>query len=458
MEGSSLLRYSSADRIALRGLDPSGPQIDVESGFQPSEGGDVSPSSTGQNIANGRVIDACERFRSTQASIAKSLTKRECEEPGCFGDLIITGGLGPVRAVGIGGGSYGSRHEPIVVINPAESVDTTTNVTPLNYAVGSNQLLDRGLDPMTKRINNFTPEMPERYWAVIETFVRAAVTDAQPSTVYSAHNLLSSVSRHVLWCWQSAGLELERKVIFDPLVIEEYIVKGCLTLAPASRGNRRSQLLRVAEVLCGSKSCPLRLTPLPPSEPVRPYSVCEITALRSWATGQATPTRRRDAATLLSLGAGAGLAGEDIAQLRAHMVTVDDMGVLVAVPGRRTRLVPVLFDWEGPLVEAARVISSERPLFGEGRTTTNKNFVSNFVAKSCGVGPRPSVQRLRATWIVHHLAARTPVVPFMTAAGVRSLEAITRYLCFVPDIDPVEARRALRCQLMGGELREGPHK
>ncbi|MHB8294630.1 MAG: site-specific integrase, partial [Acidimicrobiales bacterium] len=73
-------------------------------------------------------------------------------------------------------------------------------------------------------------------------------------------------------------------------------------------------------------------------------------ALRSWATGQTTPTRRRDAATLIALGAGAGLAVEDIAGLTAGMVATDDMGVLLAVPGRRSRLVPVLAEWEAPIV------------------------------------------------------------------------------------------------------------
>ncbi|MDQ2729790.1 MAG: hypothetical protein M3Y91_18470, partial [Actinomycetota bacterium] len=168
-----------------------------------------------------------------------------------------------------------------------------------------------------------------------------------------------------------------------------------------------------------------------------------------WAVGQSTPTRRRDATTLLALGAGAGLAVEDIAEVTAGMVTIDDAGVLVAVPGRRARLVPVLASWEAPLIQAAETVPIGRHLFGENRTTANKNFVSNFVDKSAGVGIKPSVQRLRATWIVGHLAARTPVVPLMTAAGVESLEALTRYLRFVPGTDAAEARQALRGQLQG---------
>ena len=309
---------------------------------------------------------------------------------------------------------------------------------------------------MARRIREFTPDIPERYWTVVGTFVRAAVTDAQPKTPYSAGNLLSTVTRHVLWCWQTAGLELERRVIFDRLVVEESITKGWPTLSPSSRGNRRSELLRVAEALLGPEGSPARLAPLPPSDPVHPYSSAELAALRSWAAGQVTPRRRRDAATLLALGAGAGLATEDIDGLRAGMVTVDDEGVLLAVPGRRGRLVPVLAEWEAPLVEAASAVASDRPLFCEHRGQGTKNFVTNFVGKSSGVGIKPQTQRLRATWIVHHLGARTPVVPFMAAAGVTSLESLTRYLGFVPGVDPGEARRALRGQLTRGRLLGGP--
>jgi len=326
-------------------------------------------------------------------------------------------------------------------------VPITVTVTPSRETVDNKQQCRDTGDAVARRIQDFTPDMSERYWRVIEAFVRAAVTDAQPSTPYAARDLLSVTSRYVLWCWQTAGLTLDRKVVFDRLVIEEFIARGCPALSSASRGNRRSQLLRMSEALLGSEGSPARLAPLPPSDPVRPYSSSELVALRSWAATQSTPTARRDAATLVALGAGAGLAVEDITGLTAGMVAVDDLGVLLAVPGRRSRLVPVLASWETPIIEATAVIPADRPLFRERRTTPDKNFVANFVDRSAGVGIKPSVQRLRATWIVGHLATRTPVVAFMAAAGVESLEALTRYLRFVPGVDPAEGRRLLRGQI-----------
>jgi hypothetical protein len=53
---------------------------------------------------------------------------------------------------------------------------------------------------------------------------------------------------------------------------------------------------------------------------------------------------------------------------------------------------------------------------------------------------RPTSQRLRATWIVHHLDAGVPVVTLMRAAGVESLESFTRYVRFVA-ADPEHAQR-----------------
>jgi hypothetical protein len=98
-----------------------------------------------------------------------------------------------------------------------------------------------------------------------------------------------------LWWWQTAGLSLDRRVVFDRLVIEEFIAQGCPALTPASAGNQRSKLLRMAEALNPSAANRARFAPLPPADPVRPYSASELAGLRSWATGGRP--RRPDAGT-----------------------------------------------------------------------------------------------------------------------------------------------------------------
>jgi hypothetical protein len=88
--------------------------------------------------------------------------------------------------------------------------------------------------------------------------------------------------------------------------------------------------------------------------------------------------------------------------------------------------------------------------FSPRRTVEGKNTVTNFVAKTSGIH-KPNSQRLRATWIVHHLSAATPVNVLMNAAGVLSLDALTRYIQFVPDAEPSEVPARLRGAITSGE-------
>jgi integrase len=187
-----------------------------------------------------------------------------------------------------------------------------------------------------------------------------------------------------------------------------------------------------------------RLNPLPPSEPAPPYSAAELISLRSWASSQSTPARRTNASVLLACGVGAGLSASEIGNLRVQNIVIDNAGVKVIVDGRRQREVPVLGEWEEPLRCRVDELAGNRFAFRENHTQFYPNIVSNFVNRSRVVGVRPQTQRMRTTWIIRHLAAGTHVVAFMDAAGVDSLEALTRYVRFVPRLDRREERKQLR--------------
>jgi integrase len=305
---------------------------------------------------------------------------------------------------------------------------------------------------VTERIERYTPQMPSAYWTAIEDFVRSCVTDAQPATPYSAKHLLAALAPLVRWTWQ-LGYELERRVVLDRFTIEEFIATGCpTTWSNASRGNCRSQLFRISEALLGVDARTPRLIPMSSSTPSKPYDVKEMVALRSWAGGQVTPTRRRDALVLLSLCAGAGLATEDLLALRARDIQQIKGCVLVNVTGRRARQTGVLAQWEEELADIVSSMPPDTFVFRSMRTTEKSNAVTNFVSEASGTH-KPNSQRLRATWIVHHLSVATPVNVLMSAAGVRSLEALTRFIQFVPGIEPSEVRARLRGESAKGELR-----
>jgi integrase len=184
---------------------------------------------------------------------------------------------------------------------------------------------------------NYTPEIESTHWAAIEPFVSSVIADADGLTPYRSRDLQVSVSRLTWWAWKSAGLPLERDVLLRREVIARYIEVGCPTMKLAARGNARSQLLRVAEALLDTRRAPARLKPLPASDPARPYSSQEMSALLSWAEHQSTGDRRQNAHVLLALGAGAGLSTSEIGQLRVEQIDVTSDGVTVSIAAGRVR-------------------------------------------------------------------------------------------------------------------------
>jgi len=288
---------------------------------------------------------------------------------------------------------------------------------------------------------DYSPALNAGSWAAIADFTLASVADTVDALPYDTADLNSAATRLVAWCWETAGLPLDRHIVFHRDTIARFISVGCPELKPASRGNLRSMLLRMSEIL--GQPAPRRLKALPPSDPSAPYSAEELVSLRSWASGQSTASRRANASVLLAIGAGAGLSAFEIGELRVADIQVDELGVLVNVTGSRARSVPVLREWEDALIDRVASMDPEKYAFRENHTTFYPNLVSNFVDRGHPTRVRLTTQRLRATWIVRHLVAGTPVVALMDAAGVESLEAFTRYTAFVLPLGIARLRSAL---------------
>ena len=277
----------------------------------------------------------------------------------------------------------------------------------------------------------YEPSIDTAVWLAVREFVTEAVADALGKTPYKEATLNVATTRLAAWAWQTAGLPLERPTIFNRDTIARFIAVGCGDWKPAARGNLRSQLLRMSEVLLGRTVSLRRLGALPPSDPSRPYTRAELIQLRNWASSQSTLFRRTNAAVLLALGAGAGLSASEIGELRVEQIAVMDEGVTVTVAGERRREVPVRRIWVPALIDRVRTSQADNYAFRENHTANYPNLISSFVTRSGTMQVRPTSQRLRATWIVHHLSTGVPVVALMRAAGVDSLEAFTRYVRFV---------------------------
>jgi integrase len=287
---------------------------------------------------------------------------------------------------------------------------------------------------------SYRPEMKAEYWSRIEAFVTEVVADVDGRTPYEPKTIYGAMSRLALWAWQSAGLPLDRDVLLRRETINRFINEGCQDQQAAGRSNVRAQLLRVAEATLSPRLAPVRLSPLRGADPSEPYSLTEITQLRSWALRQSTPARRSNAGVLLALGAGAGLSAGEIGNLRVRDIVADELGVVVRVQEKRPRSVPVLDSWARSLRERREELPLDSFAFRPSHTVNYPNLVSNFVDRSKVAEVRPQTQRLRATWLVNHLTAGTSVISLMAAAGVESLEALTRYLAFAESGSAEEAR------------------
>lgn len=454
------------DRLALRLAggsasrgDASGPQVASEAGLELGDGLKVGPDLSLQDRGDRRVIDASKRFRGAKAAAIHGGEDVDRQNAGSFDGGVSAGVLRPVLHEVCRDLANGSAHDQSLGNGLYSRVSSSTEfpkaqpAPPVeSHTVGSNH--QRCGDAVARAIADYKPDIPDDDWTIVGPFVRDAVTDCDAKTPYGARELLATLARHVWWCWRSAGLELERATVFRREVIGEYIARGCSQMSPASAGNRRSQLLRMSEILLPPQAQVSRLAPMPPSAALEPYAPHEITTLKSWACGLNTQYRCEQAHILLALGLGAGLSNAEILAVQSRHIRVDDDGVLVEVTGRRPRVVPLLAAWEQVLIDysRARPLNSEQFVFRPRRTSQDSNSIGNFVDRTRPGSVKATAQRMRVTWIVTHLAAGTPLKPLIVAAGVDSLEALTRYLKFIPGKELADVRAQFRSATAGTQL------
>lgn len=426
-----------------------GPEVGTESGFEPGDGVEVGPDVAVDDVGDGGVVDPGLAHGGPEADPGEGGVEVQGEAAGDLGRVVVAAVVRPIgRDLGrLESGRSGHDDSVGAEVRAGSAVASATGLLDDRYTtiVGSYHHPQLTVAEQVRHcIDTYTPTIAPEHWDVIGEFVRDAVSDCENKTAYAAHTLMVATTYHVLWCWQTAGLPLERDVIFRRDVIAEYTDRGFAKASDAYRTNRRSMLLRVSEQVVSPHLRPERLTTLASSTPTTPFTRTEVALLRSWANGQNTLYRRINCNILLAFGLGAGLSTAEILDVRCQDVTVDEDGVLITVTGTRARVVPVLQAWEGPIAEMSQAaIRGGMYMFCPNRTTKTKNVVSNLIDRTRPPQVRPSPQRMRATWITTHLAANTPAKTLMNAAGVDSLETFTRYIQFVPDQDPTEARAVL---------------
>ncbi|WP_403025613.1 hypothetical protein [Salinibacterium sp. GXW1014] len=291
---------------------------------------------------------------------------------------------------------------------------------------------------MTKPPTAYVPILALPYWDTIGPFVDAVVADCLPHTQRRDRDLYAAAVPMVLWCWRARGTPLERARIFRTTMIDQFIHLGMPGAARGSQATLRATLWRIAEILNPDQAdAPHR--PIARSAPTRPYSATEIADLVSWASTQATPGRRRDARTMLALGLGAGLAARELLDVQTTDVVIDTTGDVptarIVVWQNRTRVIPVTPDWVAPLRQTLLEVPAGSWLFRPGRQTATPGQITDFLTRSRSpLDVRPV--RMRATWLIQHLAEGTPAEEVLRISGLKNFAALDRFAPMIPKRDP----------------------
>lgn len=247
-------------------------------------------------------------------------------------------------------------------------------------------------------------------------FARTVVTSASPVAPARARSLLWACSRLGAW-GASVGLEPRAHVLLHPSVIERYVMVGMAGASEPARRTARTNLRFVAR-----RAAPEVCHPPPPRPPPRnrakaPYSPAEVCAWLALAGTQPTAARRHAFGGLLCLGLGAGLEGGELRGVRGSDVGSRPGGVVVAVGGRRARVVPVAAPYQATLLASAAFVGDG--FICGGVSPTRKNLTTDLVSRVSGGSDlgRLDVGRLRSTWLATHLG-NLGLAALFQAAGI----------------------------------------
>lgn len=278
----------------------------------------------------------------------------------------------------------------------------------------------------------YLPILALPYWDVIGPFVEHAVRDTAALGNRSERDLFAAATPMVLWCWRNRGLPLERNRVFTCSIVEQFIHLGMPGAVRGSQATLRSSLWRMVEIL-NPEGTRGTHRPIPRSTPTSPYTDAEIAELYSWANTQSTPNRSRNALALLCLGLGAGLATRELLDVRTSDVSFESelSGTASVVVWRdRPRVVPLHADWIRTLDSVVAELSSEDWLFRPGRSSPSPGQVTDFLTRSrTALDVRPT--RMRATWLVKHLRARTPAADLLRISGLKNYAALDKSVEFL---------------------------
>lgn len=280
-------------------------------------------------------------------------------------------------------------------------------------------------------LETYTPHIPSDIWTQLQPFVvntlRANYTEGR--TRADIHHGLMTLAGFADWVFTLGVGDLDRSILRED-VIDAYTAYRITEVEGFVAARERKRLRAIAGLTAGPETRIVSTS----STPQTPYSDAEQGEIRRWTEWQSREERRRDATAIAALGLGCGLTSLEMMRARLRDVTTLDDGLL----GVRCadRLIPVLQTWHD---ELASVLDGEGHEFMVGRGCHVRDSMAMKGVITSLPGLRPSPQRMRATWMVAHVDAGTPLPDFLDAAGLTSPDVLRRLLPFVTRL-PESAR------------------
>lgn len=288
----------------------------------------------------------------------------------------------------------------------------------------------------TAVLETYTPHIPTDIWNELKSFVVETVRShyTEGRTRDDIHHGLMTLTGFADWVF-TLGLGELTPGILRADVIDAYTAYRSTEVAGFLAERERKRLRVIAGLPAGPEARHVSTT----SDPQTPYTDDEQGEIRRWADWQSHEESRRNARAIAALGVGCGLTAVEMMEARVgDVVVLDDEMLGVNANGRA---VPVFQSWHDELTSIATGQDDEY-LIGRGYTTRSSVSLRSLISTLPGL--RPSVQRMRATWMLAHVEGGTPLPDFLDAAGLTSPDVLRRLLPFIRRT-PVDARtRSLR--------------
>lgn len=436
----------------LRGGEVARPHLDAETHFESGDSDCLDPRRATENLGDKRVVDTGLPSNEPEASTSNGLFQVDGDVAHELGSRVAARHDWPQRTADVGRVALGSDHDLSVVRGEITNTTCTSEDLELRSTLPTGVSYHHsGLtEEVVTKINIYTPHLLAEDWDAIKGFVRQAVADSKPRRVDTAHNMLMCATRLSHWCHAVACYELTYEVVFNIDTIERF-VDQMRSDNPHTKGTYRSRLIAMANQLVGPQGSSYRHKQFPRSTAPNAYSGEEQIDLRTIRNNQATEYRRVNLGVFLALGAGAGISSGEMNRIRQSHVRKEGGGFIVDVLGtnRRNRTVPILAAWEDLLVPALDSSLPEGWVFLPRRVLeVSPNAVTRFISSCNSVSTHPTIWRLRATWLVTHLNAGTPLPDLLEVAGYEGLAKFERLL---PFLERYESSERLSKMRLGGD-------